>query len=82
MLHNCHHWENWTTHEWSEPYSAEIHCVHMIIDWMAMARVKGDTAQSYYEAHKDEIKLPDWAVDFCYEIFNRIEEAPCEKQSQ
>ena len=66
---NPHHWENWTKNidsDWN------IHCVHMVIDWMAMGYNFGDTAQEYYEKNKDNINLPDFAVEFIYEIFNKI----------
>lgn len=75
---NPHHWENWTQsiyqkkngcgfiHDW------ECHCVCMVCDWMAMGKKFGDTAQSYYEANKHKIDLPDHAVSFIYEIFDRI----------
>ena len=79
---NDHHWENWTKllpDEIGEEdkissveYHAPLFCVHMIIDWMAMGKKFGDTAQIYYEANKDKIKLPDWAVRFIYEIFERV----------
>ena len=66
---NSHHWENWTKRKQS---GWRIHCAHMIIDWMAMGYKFGDTAQSYYEKNKDEIKIPDYAMDFVYDIFERI----------
>ena len=69
---NPHHWENWTKQEYTNPYEWEINCVHMIIDWMAMGFKFNDTAQIYYEKNKDKIILPDYAVLFIYEIFNRI----------
>lgn len=74
-LHNPHHWENWTNKQdrfgdnrW------EINCVHMVLDWMAMGYFFEDTAQQYYESNKDKIILPDYAVEFIYEIFERVEE--------
>jgi len=72
---NPHHWENWTSAKYYNPYEAEVHCVCMVIDWMAMGKKFGDTAQLYYEKNKDRIKLPDWAVKFIYEIFERIQNA-------
>lgn len=49
-----------------------IHCVHMILDWMAMGMKFGDTAQQYYESNKSRIHLPEYAEEFMYEIFSRI----------
>ena len=55
------------------PDDWEIDCVHMICDWMAMGYKFGDTARQYYESHKDKINLPEIAIPFIYEIFDRIE---------
>jgi hypothetical protein len=70
---NPHHWENWTKKDMSMPIEWAVHCTHMVIDWMAMGYKFGDTAQQYYEANKDKIELPDYAVDFIYEIFKRLD---------
>ena len=72
--YNSHHWENWTsnTNCTIHPDDWEIDCAHMVIDWMAMGYKFGDTAQQYYEANKEKIKLPKCAISFIYEIFNRI----------
>lgn len=69
---NLHHWENWTTIKPRFDADWEVHCVHMLCDWMAMGYKFGDTAQQYYEANKDKIQIPDYAVNFIYEIFERI----------
>lgn len=71
-INNPHHWQNWTTMNSNHPHEWEVHCVHMVIDWMAMGYKFGDTAQSYYESNKDKVELPDYAVSFIYEIFERI----------
>ena len=70
--YNSHHWENWTVLNSKNPYKWEIDCVHMVIDWMAMGYHFNDTAQSYYEKNKHKIVLPEYAVQFIYEIFERI----------
>lgn len=69
---NLHHWENWTTKQFPDPYSWEVHCVHMVCDWMAMSYKFGDTAQEYYSKNKDKIILPDYAIAFIQEIFRRL----------
>jgi hypothetical protein len=69
---NPHHWENWTKLKSNHPEAWCVHCTHMVIDWMAMGYKFGDTAQQYYEKYKEEIKLPDYAIDFIYEIFKRL----------
>lgn len=71
---NWHHWEKWTKEETWNPNEWEIHCVHMVIDWMAMGFKFGDTAQMYYEKNKDKINIPDYAVSFIYDIFKRVED--------
>lgn len=69
---NMHHWENWTNSPMHMPNEWAVHCTHMVIDWMAMGYKFGDTARQYYEANKEKIKLPDYAIDFIYEIFMRL----------
>jgi len=71
---NSHHWQNWTktATDIGNPYLWEICCVHMVIDWMAMGYKFNDSAQKYYEKNKDKIEIPEYAVKFIYEIFNRI----------
>ena len=69
---NLHHWENWTTKSFSDPNEWEVHCAHMVIDWVAMGYKFGDTAKTFYEKNKDKILLPVYAVEFMYEIFNRV----------
>lgn len=72
---NPHHWQHWTAKDYSSPYAPEVHCVCMVIDWMAMGLEFGDTAEAYYEAHKDKLHLPAWAVPFIGEIFQRLRAA-------
>lgn len=69
---NLHHWQSWTSQDFKDPYSAEIYLVENICDWMAMGFEKGDNAKEYYESNKDSINMPDWAVKFMYEVFERI----------
>ena len=72
IQHNPHHWENWTTKTCYHPYEPEIHLVHMICDWMAMGKTYNDTAKEYYEKNKNNIIIPQWSIDYIYEIFDRI----------
>lgn len=69
---NPHHWEHWTKILTSDPYTHEVHCVHMVIDWVAMGYKFGDTAQSFYESKKEQIDIPEWSVKFIYKIFERL----------
>ena len=71
---NHHHWEKWTTTNYYGPYEEEIHCTHMVIDWLAMSYRFGDTPREYYEKNKDKIELPEWAVKYIYQLFDSLEE--------
>lgn len=69
---NPHHWENWTTIKPISDADWEVHCVHMVVDWIAMGYKFGDTARNYYEKNKENIHLPDNAVGLINRIFDRI----------
>lgn len=69
---NLHHWEAWTNAEFKDPGEWKFHCIHMVIDWMAMGYKFGDTAHEYYEKNKEKIKLPIEAEILIYKIFSRI----------
>ncbi len=70
--HNPHHWENWT--KTKNDTEQEKHCVHMVVDWLAMSLKFGDSPQTFYEKQKltGKIDLPEWAEDFIFEIFDRF----------
>ena len=68
---NPHHWQNWTVTYADYPY-ADIYLVENIVDWMAMGFEFGDTAKEYYEANKEKIDLPEWAIKDMYKIFECI----------
>ncbi len=70
---NPHHWENWARNNFTNPVEWEVHCVHMVIDWMAMSYKFGSSYIEYYEKHMKRIKLPGYAVAFIYEIFGCLE---------
>lgn len=67
---NLHHWQSWTAQK-PTPYD-DCFVVMMMVDWVAMGFEFGDTAKSYYEKNKDQIKLPEWSVKLMYEIFDCI----------
>jgi len=69
---NPHHWQNWINQYSPNRRQWIVHCVHMIIDWMAMGYKFGDTAQKYYEQNKDKVKIPDEAENLMYQIFERL----------
>lgn len=68
---NPHHWQNWTVKHKDHMY-ADIFLVENIVDWVAMGFEFNDTALSYYEKNKDEINLPEWAIELMYKIFDCI----------
>lgn len=69
---NPHHWENWTAIKPRIDADWEVHCVHMVVDWIAMGYKFGDTARDYYEKNKEKIDIPDYAVDFINQVFDRV----------
>jgi len=71
-LANGHHWERWTTNNYSFSDGWIIDCVHMVCDWMAMGMKSGDTAKSYYETNKSKIKLTEESIILITEIFIRL----------
>jgi hypothetical protein len=72
VLLNNHHWQNWVNSKESIEFR-QLCCVHMVIDWLAMSYKFNDTPRNYYENNTNKIKLPLWAVDFIYEIFDALE---------
>ncbi len=50
-----------------------MNLMHMVIDWTAMGYKFGDTAQIFYEAHKDEMNFTDDQIKFIYEIFQHLQ---------
>lgn len=65
-------WENhkkYNSHH-HESVKTAVDIAHMVIDWTAMGYKFGDTAQQYYEANRDKIKLKDKQLEFMYEIFH------------
>ena len=51
----------------------------MVIDWTAMGYKFGDTAYSYYEEHKNEIKISEKHREILVEILEKINEYDDEK---
>ena len=70
--HNPHHWETWTQRGNTYPNEQYVHCIGMVLDWMAMGITFGDTAEEYYENNRDKIKIPKWADELCLTIFKRL----------
>lgn len=68
-------WEHHTAHNHHHHQTAQsqIDIVHMIIDWTAMGYYYQDTAQEFYNLHKDEMNISLSNTEFILEIFKRIE---------
>lgn len=69
---NLHHWESWPDTPEQFPNHHACHVVCMVADWMAMGMKFGDTAEQYYEAHINEIKIPVWSRDYVERIFRAL----------
>lgn len=71
---NPHHWQHWTSKEYYYPNQKLIYLIENICDWMAMGYEFGDTAKEYYENNKEQIQLPEWAVEEMYSIFDCLQQ--------
>ncbi|MBN2545728.1 MAG: hypothetical protein JXB50_08025 [Spirochaetes bacterium] len=69
---NDHHYETWTKKRYSYPRMQLLHCVHMIIDWIAMGFKFNDTALEYYKRNQDNIHVPEWAEILIIEICEKF----------
>ena len=69
---NDHHWQTWTTKDYGYPRMEVLHCVHMLVDWIAMSMKFGDTAIDYYQKNKDGMAFPEWAARFIMEVLNKV----------
>lgn len=78
---NSHHWETWTARKEYPPYYPEISCVHMVVDWIAMADARNNPIDKYYNENKDEIKIPEWAHKLVQDILTRVAEYRMEEKS-
>lgn len=72
--HNHHHWQRWTKTDYTGAFSQKLHCVHMIVDWVAMGFKFENTARSYFELNHENILIPGWAVRFLYSVFSALED--------
>lgn len=73
---NPHHWETWSSMKWGNNPTWEVHCVHMVLDWIAMGYKFGDTARDYYLKNKERINFPEHVERFINQIFERVY-GPC-----
>lgn len=72
---NPHHWQHWTAIQNPGVRVLELHCIHMVVDWVGMALQRGNPFAQYYRKNKDEIHIPLWAHEYVEEIFVRLEGA-------
>jgi len=72
---NSHHWQYWLNKSDEGLYQL-LSYVEMICDWQAMGYKFGGNALSYYEAHKDKVKItPDYVG-----LVERILHLLCDKE--
>lgn len=70
-VYNFHHYSyHYKTNKIKSTW--KIHCVHMIIDWMAMGYRFGDTAYDFYQNAGKHMKLPSDAVVLIDQMFQRL----------
>lgn len=63
FLVNDHHWQH-RKNETNFTTETEIACLENIMDWLAMSYKFGSRPFEYYNAHKDEITLPEKQIQF------------------
>lgn len=67
---NKHHWDYWVKSD-GEPVAMPFKYIsQMIIDWRAMGRVFGDTAEEYYKKHQARMKLHSATIEGIEEILS------------
>lgn len=65
---NFHHWQTWTTKECPKKIPKELHAIHNLCDWIAMAKQREKPYLEYYEQNKDSIKIPQQYIKLFYKI--------------
>ena len=68
---NRHHWQTWAR-DYPVGELWGIDCIHMLVDWMAMAYEFGGSARSFYENNCHRIELPVDAIALMNVIFDRV----------
>lgn len=69
--HNRHHWqcrEYDICPDGKLTRQQEIDCLENVLDWMAMGYKFHDRPYQFYEAHKNEIKLPEAEIAFIEKV--------------
>ena len=72
VIHNNHHWENWTKSECNRPHYQDICCTHMVIDVIAMSFEFKDDPLEYFRSKYEKTTIPEWAQDYIEEIFKCV----------
>jgi len=74
---NRHHWQSWKQllDVPTNQKEVEIHCAHLVIDWMATEAAYPGTAsvREYYEKVKQDMDLPEWANTLIEEMITMVE---------
>lgn len=81
-LNNRHHWN---CQDWIDTETGSLkggfddtlymnHTVERICDWLAMAYQHNEPPSKWWDANKEGIKMPDYAVDFVEEVIHKVPE--------
>lgn len=85
MLHVLNNRHHWNCKDWIDPETGnlkggfdenlyKIHTVERCCDWLAMAYQHGEKPTEWWNANKETIKMPDYAVELTDEILNKVPE--------
>lgn len=72
-LANPHHLDTWTKSKLSP--GTRANCVHMIVDFVAMAYTRGEPVDEFYARANISQKLPPWAATLSEDILSRLKSA-------
>ena len=76
---NKHHWNYWCDEDNNliediDEEEYKLYTIERICDWLSMAAQHDEGPTEYWNANKDYIVQPDYAREFCDEIFPKIPE--------
>lgn len=79
IKNNKHHWDYWIDEDNNLQIDDEneykLYTVERCADWVAMAAQRNEhPVDSWYQANKDSMIMPDYAFELCEEIFSALPE--------
>lgn len=71
---NDHHIENWTKARYTFEKEWMVHCVHMLVDWIAMdlGSEKNIDAREFFQRMQKEHQLTEEVVNFIQDVLDRV----------